>query len=609
MQAALKSLPPLFAAIPDPQQKPNTVKLTCRMSDDGKKLAFTAVTTANITFSTSYDDGELTKVKDGADSSQSWDAFFKGLQKAFGAKNDISIAMDGGNAVNCKVKLGGAAPATFALRKQSDSNGTMTLLEQLYGFYERRVSKNTADNQLQEATKKEEEAKKKVQQLEDEKKEYLESQERHAKEEQEYMSKLEALRSELKELSDKHKQETGDDVNALDEPLEPDFSPGLGFCRIPLGDKDKRELNKELMTLMKSKFTPLEGDANASAPHVKLITPLNKNEFASQIKGLQDGEIKTVMDYMNKINDWDFNVFAIGDVTNRGSLFYVAYGLFLRYDFLRKFNLDEEILINFLSQIEAGYHPNPYHNSMHAADVAHIVHFIMSPGGLRKTAELTDEDTFAAILAGMIHDYDHPGINNGFHVKVQSYLATLYNDRSILENHHCAEVFELMKIPRFNLLGGMSDEQRRDIRETVIEMVLSTDMGLHAKIVGTWKKRISQDTNLHERKDDQRLALALAIKMADISNCGRPESIYLKWTNKLFEEFFLQGDIERNIGNPVSPFMDRYVPSMAKSQVAFMNYIVIPMFESISEYLPDMHFTVNHCEENKAYWADNDDTV
>ena len=32
------------------------------------------------------------------------------------------------------------------------------------------------------------------------------------------------------------------------------------------------------------------------------------------------------------------------------------------------------------------------------------------------------------------------GLNNNFHIKVQSYLATLYNDKSILENHHCAEV-------------------------------------------------------------------------------------------------------------------------------------------------------------------------
>lgn len=166
-----------------------------------------------------------------------------------------------------------------------------------------------------------------------------------------------------------------------------------------------------------------------------------------------------------------------------------------------------------------------------------------------------------------------------------------------------------MKNPNFNLLSGLTEVQRRDIRETIIDMVLSTDMGLHAKIFGNWKRRIGQDHDLHKRKDDQRLALAMAIKMADISNCGRPENLYLKWGTKLSEEFFLQGDNERNRADPVSPFMDRYAPSMAKSQIAFMNYIVIPMFESIAEYLPEMHFSVDYCESNKNYWASNDDSL
>ena len=36
-------------------------------------------------------------------------------------------------------------------------------------------------------------------------------------------------------------------------------------------------------------------------------------------------------------------------------------------------------------------HPNPYHNSVHAADVMHIVHYILGPGELKDTAQLTDE--------------------------------------------------------------------------------------------------------------------------------------------------------------------------------------------------------------------------
>ena len=71
--------------------------------------------------------------------------------------------------------------------------------------------------------------------------------------------------------------------------------------------------------------------------------------------------------------------------------------------------MDEQVLINFFSQVEGGYHPNPYHNSMHGADVLHIVHFIMSSGELKERCHLSEEDVFAAVTAGMIHDFDHPG--------------------------------------------------------------------------------------------------------------------------------------------------------------------------------------------------------
>ena len=160
---------------------------------------------------------------------------------------------------------------------------------------------------------------------------------------------------------------------------------------------------------------------------------------------------------------------------------------------------------------------------------------------------------------------------------------------------------------KFNILQGFSDDQRRDIRETLVEMVLATDMGLHAKILGTFKRRLVEDHDF-KKKEDIRLALSMAVKMADISNCGRDQKLYLGWCNQIADEFYMQGDRERNLGFPCSPFMDRFSPAMAKGQIAFMNYIVVPLFECISEFLPDMHFSVDLTEENKAHWTQNDDS-
>lgn len=115
---------------------------------------------------------------------------------------------------------------------------------------------------------------------------------------------------------------------------------------------------------------------------------------------------------------------------------------------------------------------------------------------LKKYLPDREECAGVKIFLSVIHDYDHPGLNNNFHIKIQSYLATLYNDRAILENHHLAEIFDIVKDPTFDIFGDFSDEQRRDIRETMIEMVTGTDMGLHAKIFGAWKRRIKQDHSM-----------------------------------------------------------------------------------------------------------------
>jgi calcium/calmodulin-dependent 3',5'-cyclic nucleotide phosphodiesterase len=54
---------------------------------------------------------------------------------------------------------------------------------------------------------------------------------------------------------------------------------------------------------------------------------------------------------------------------------------------------------------------------------------------------LTDLEIFAAIIAAIIHDFEHTGTTNSFHVMSGSETALLYNDRSVQENHHISAAF------------------------------------------------------------------------------------------------------------------------------------------------------------------------
>lgn len=75
--------------------------------------------------------------------------------------------------------------------------------------------------------------------------------------------------------------------------------------------------------------------------------------------------------------------------------------------------------------LENGYHDtNPYHNSIHAADVTQAMHCFLQE---RKILEsLSPMEIMCALLAAVAHDLDHPGVNQNFLVATKSHLAALY---------------------------------------------------------------------------------------------------------------------------------------------------------------------------------------
>ncbi len=306
----------------------------------------------------------------------------------------------------------------------------------------------------------------------------------------------------------------------------------------------------------------------------------------------------------SRIDFWDYNVFKVEEMTNGNSLFYTTYAILHKLNLPATFNIDDKVLRNFLIAVQAGYHPNPYHNAIHAADVAQINYFIMMRCGLSTVCSLSQEEVLAGVLAGAIHDFDHPGLNNSFHYQTSAYLSTLYNDRSILENHHLACVFEMLRGKKYNIFSKLTDEQARVVRDTMTEMVLSTDMGMHGKILSAFQRRIQEGAKWAEKKEDALLALSMSIKMADIANCGRPTDLYIGWAKNIAAEFYNQGDVERKLKLSISPFMDRRKDKVdfPKGQTSFINFVVLPTFEAMAELLPSLNFTFNHCAENKEYW-------
>lgn len=316
---------------------------------------------------------------------------------------------------------------------------------------------------------------------------------------------------------------------------------------------------------------------------------------------LEKGVEMQVQALLERIDEWDFNVSEVAELTNGRPLFFISFALFQRHDLLRKFNIDENRFRRFVTVVESGYdNRNPYHNSTHASDVLQTLNFFITKGGLSQY--VTDLDIFAALTAAIIHDFEHPGLNNAYHINTQSELAIRYNDKSVLENYHCAAAYQLMYEEQNNIMSGLTEAQRKEVRESIVAMVLATDMAQHFDLLGKFKSKLAGNGFDPKDRKDRLLLMQIAIKCADISNPTKPTFICNLWAGKVMEEFYQQGDEERKQGMPISAFMDRTKPAVAKCQLGFIDFIVGPLFEVWVNFLPDMGLCLVHLEQNRAMW-------
>lgn len=314
--------------------------------------------------------------------------------------------------------------------------------------------------------------------------------------------------------------------------------------------------------------------------------------------------------YMQRINDWGVNIFKIHDLSRNHSLVTVTYSLLKRRGLIRLFNIPPNILVNYLFHIENHYRMNLYHNSIHAADVVQSINVLLNSPTLE--GSFSDLEIFAALIAAAIHDVDHPGLSNQFLINTNDELALLYNDTSVLEQHHLAVAFKLLQCHNCDFLTGLNKQKRQQFRKIVIAMVLATDMNKHMSLLADLKtmvesKKVSESNSDSERcfdsHNDRMQILQTMIHLADLSNPTKPIELYRNWNRRIMEEYWRQGDKERQYNIEISPMCDRNLITIEKSQIGFIDYIVHPIFETWSDLVfPDANPILDQLEENRMWY-------
>lgn len=330
---------------------------------------------------------------------------------------------------------------------------------------------------------------------------------------------------------------------------------------------------------------------------------------------------------MEQLNTWNFPIFDLVDNIGRKCgriLSQVSYRLFEDMGLFEAFKIPVREFMNYFHALEIGYRDIPYHNRIHATDVLHAVWYLTTqpiPGlstvvNDHGSASDSDSDSgfthghmgyvfskmynaaddkygclsgnipalelMALYVAAAMHDYDHPGRTNAFLVATSAPQAVLYNDRSVLENHHAAAAWNLfMSRPEYNFLVNLDHVEFKHFRFLVIEAILATDLKKHFDFVTKFNAKVNDDVGIDWTNENDRLLVCqMCIKLADINGPAKCKELHLQWTEGIVNEFYEQGDEEASLGLPISPFMDRSAPQLANLQESFISHIVGPLCNS-----------------------------
>uniref|UniRef100_A0A8C8E086 Phosphodiesterase n=1 Tax=Oryzias sinensis TaxID=183150 RepID=A0A8C8E086_9TELE len=308
------------------------------------------------------------------------------------------------------------------------------------------------------------------------------------------------------------------------------------------------------------------------------------------------------------IDRWGMDIFKIAEYSGNRPLTVIMYSIFQERDLLKTFKIQADTFITFMMTLEDHYHADvAYHNNIHAADVVQSTHVLLSTPALE--AVFTDLEIMAALFASAIHDVDHPGVTNQFLINTSSELALMYNDASVLENHHLAVGFKLLQEENCDIFENLSKKQKDSLRKMVIDMVLATDMSKHINFLADMKTMVETKkvTNLGvlllDNYSDRIQVLQNMVHCADLSNPTKPLELYRKWTDRIMVELFTQGDREREKGMEISPMCDKQNASIEKTQVGFIDYVVHPLWETWADLVhPDAQEILDTLEDNREWY-------
>lgn len=397
------------------------------------------------------------------------------------------------------------------------------------------------------------------------------------------------------------------DTETLDQLAESDRAVLQGF-------------NYEQPIVFKHRVSTISSSTTSSLGTKR--TPEDRKECTEELVMTLEASLLEAELTWTLIDSWEFDALELEErQKGLACLTFLIFHLGLSYS-----GKEQGVFVAFINAVSMGYSPSskaPYHNWNHAVDVTHCVFRILNMCATEWF--MSSFERFAMVASAMCHDLAHCGFNNPFLVETKHELAMRYNDQSPLENMHCAKFFELVNQPQFAIFSFLDKQQFKEVRQICIEAILHTDNVHHFPMVKEmqmlyemhsdvfdlaralyWSEQVEfpakEIIDIFCDPEKKKLIRNLILHTADISNPMKPWLICRKWAMCVIEEFFLQGDKEKEMGIPVQPLNDRDKVNIPYSQIGFVEFFVVPLSLSTVRLLPPLASVLDDLMVNVMQW-------
>lgn len=296
----------------------------------------------------------------------------------------------------------------------------------------------------------------------------------------------------------------------------------------------------------------------------------------------------------DNINSFNFDTWLIDECF---ILKNIAGHIFKQIIIDTSFEFDEVCLTKFIGLVCENYNRNHFHNFQHAVNVLQMTFMLLKETNIIN--KLEPHILISLLIAALSHDIDHPGNTNSYEINSFSKLARLYNDVSVLENHHCTLTFDLLE--HTGLIKCFKTCQFRDIRRTIISCILGTDMSKHSECLNKFEQ--VDFTKDSFTIDEQIIIASSFVHFADLSNPLKNFDICFEWSKRISNEFYQQTIKEELEGLPSLSFMKVHdTLSMCLNEISFITNISIPTWNTFISKFKNMTFIFDKINTNLNKW-------